>query len=571
MKIESMDTDVERLLDGNYFHIPRFQRPYSWDDDNINDFWNDLISNKQDDYFIGSMVVYKKAKQSYGVVDGQQRLTTITILLCVLRDELLHLGYKDLAQGLHQLIERKDRDNKNEYVLKTETSFPYFQEHIQKFGDPELAVKLLAEEQNLHAAHKLFVSLVKLSLSAVDLDPTITDEEKINSKLDKLVSIRNSVLNLNLIFVVLDSEDDAYLIFETLNTRGKDLSVSDLVKNHFTKHLKAKSSVDHAKLKWEQILETILNSSADLSADMFIYHYWASRYEAVPLKKIFPVLKKKIVKESAKDHLDSLLSDVKLYRSIHEPSYDWIKNELEASRSLTALQLFKVSQPTPAVLSLVRAYRHGLIKYGKLRDSLSAIEKFHFLFTAVTSSRSSGGISAMYSSFARKLFESNNSHDASEEIASLIIKLSVKRPSIDEFKAAFKEISFTNSNSKQKNLVKYILRKVAEHHEYKYPADYDELTIEHLQPQSILGVDGWNETNVGSVGNLMLLDQKTNGIVGIKNISEKINLLMDKGHSIPEELISVTEWSAVDALHRTNSIAELAYHTIWKINAPNLL
>lgn len=101
MKIESKDTDIESLLVGSYFHIPRFQRPYSWDDENLNDFWDDVVVNQSDDYFIGSMVVYKKDKQQYGVVDGQQRLTTITILLCVIRDYFLSAGSQDLAEGVH--------------------------------------------------------------------------------------------------------------------------------------------------------------------------------------------------------------------------------------------------------------------------------------------------------------------------------------------------------------------------------------------------------------------------------------------------------------------------------------
>ena len=140
MKIESEDIDIESLLSGRYFSIPRFQRPYSWDDENIQDLWNDVISSKGEDYFIGSMVVFKQGKQEFGVVDGQQRLTTITILLCAIRDSFASLGEEDLAQGLHQLIERKNRSNKNEYVLKTETSFPFFQEHIQKFGQPMLTL-----------------------------------------------------------------------------------------------------------------------------------------------------------------------------------------------------------------------------------------------------------------------------------------------------------------------------------------------------------------------------------------------------------------------------------------------
>jgi uncharacterized protein with ParB-like and HNH nuclease domain len=115
------------------------------------------------------------------------------------------------------------------------------------------------------------------------------------------MELRDSVLNLNLIFVTLDNEDDAYLIFETLNTRGKDLSLTDLLKNHFSKHLKAKGSVDHAKIKWQSMLETIHNSSSDISSDNFIYHFWASRYESVPLKKLFPVIKKVVTKNNAND------------------------------------------------------------------------------------------------------------------------------------------------------------------------------------------------------------------------------------------------------------------------------
>lgn len=566
MKIESKDTDIESLLDGSYFHIPRFQRPYSWDDENINDFWNDLIANKGEDYFIGSMVVYKKAKQQFGVVDGQQRLTTITILLCVLRDEFSILQRLDFAEGLHQLIERKDRDNKKEYVLKTETSFPYFQENIQKFGPADLKVKVRAEETNLTNAHALFQKLVRQALDSVDQDSTILEEDKAETKIEKLTSIRNTLLNLNLIFVTLDNEDDAYLIFETLNTRGKDLSLSDLVKNHFTKHLKSRGDVDVAKIKWAEILDTIHNSSADISSDTFIYHFWASRYDPLPLKKIFPVLKKDITKDNAQDYINALLSDSKIYRSIHEPTYGWKKDEVEASRSLVALfNIFKISQPTPAILSLVRAYQDKKIKYAKLRDSLKAIEKFHFLFTAITSSRSSGGISAMYSSFARKLFESENSQAASIEITELVEKLRTRRPSFDEFRVAFKEISYTNSNSKQKNLVKYILRNVSEFLEYKYPVDFDDLTIEHVHPQALAKTGGWSEHNVGQLGNLIFLDQKMNGEIGTKSFREKIQILTDKGYTIPKQLQNVDKWDVETMSTATEQMAEVAYDEIWNI------
>lgn len=146
MKIVSEDIDVESLLTGRSFSIPRFQRPYSWDAENIQDLWDDLTTNANDEYFIGSMVAYSQGKQTYGVVDGQQRLTTLTILLCVVRDSLAGLGESDLAAGIHQLIERKNRENVSEVVLKTETSYPYFQEFIQKDGAPRFDIEILAEE-----------------------------------------------------------------------------------------------------------------------------------------------------------------------------------------------------------------------------------------------------------------------------------------------------------------------------------------------------------------------------------------------------------------------------------------
>ncbi len=566
MKIESKDTDIESLLDGSYFHIPRFQRPYSWDDDNINEFWNDLVLNKGDDYFIGSMVVFKKAKQQFGVVDGQQRLTTITILLCVVRDHFLKLGHEDYAKGIHQLIERKDRSNKDEYVLKTETSFPYFQEHIQKYNEePDAEIDIHLEEKNLENSHKRFKKLVGLVIDSVDNDSSIPDEEKFKVKTDKLIELRDSVLNLNLIFVTLENEDDAYLIFETLNTRGKDLALTDLVKNLFSKHLQSRGAVDHAHLKWEKILETIHNSSSDISSDYFLYHFWASRYESIPLKKLFPKFKKEVTKSKAKDYLDHLVSDSKLYRSIHETTYGWEKNEIEVSRSLSTLQMFKLSQPTPATLSLVRAYKEKKIKYAKLRDTLKSIEKFHFLFTAITSSRSSGGISAMYSSFGQKLFESVDSNEASKVIHELVSKLQKRIPSFDEFKVAFNEIIYTNANSKQKNLVRYILREFSGHFSYKYPVDFDDLTIEHIHPQSKIDDASWPEEIIGRLGNLIFLDEDMNGRLDSKPFKDKKDILIENDYTVPDFILNSDEWEAEQVNNHTMLMAEVAYNEIWKI------
>jgi uncharacterized protein with ParB-like and HNH nuclease domain len=89
MKINfSGHKSIRDILGSHFFKIPRFQRPYSWDRENVEDFWTDALESPEEDYFIGSMVVYKEAENMFGVVDGQQRLTTITMLLCALRNML---------------------------------------------------------------------------------------------------------------------------------------------------------------------------------------------------------------------------------------------------------------------------------------------------------------------------------------------------------------------------------------------------------------------------------------------------------------------------------------------------
>lgn len=112
-----MDKEVGHFLKQSYYRIPRFQRPYSWERSNVEEFWNDAIVENESDYFIGNFVVYAD-KNAFGVVDGQQRLTTITLLLCALRNAFKAEGLINLAKGAHNLIERTDIANDKFYVCR---------------------------------------------------------------------------------------------------------------------------------------------------------------------------------------------------------------------------------------------------------------------------------------------------------------------------------------------------------------------------------------------------------------------------------------------------------------------
>ena len=171
----------------------------------------------------------------------------------------------------------------------------------------------------------------------------------------------------------------------------------------------------------------------------------------------------------------------------------------------------------------------------------------------------------MYSAFARKLFEANSSQEAANEIKILIDKLKARRPSLDEFKVAFKEVVYTKSNSKQRSLVRYILREFSTHNSYKYPVDFDDLTVEHLQPQSRIDIDGWTANTIGSLGNLIFLDQETNEKLADKAFDVKKQLLVQDGYSLPNFIFNSDTWEPSDVEEHTEQMAEAAYNTIWKI------
>src|SRR5690606_2798336 len=316
MNISSIDKTIRIVLKSSYYRIPRFQRPYSWEREHIEDFWNDSIRESSGDYFIGSMVVYEITADTYGVVDRQQRLTTITMLLGVLREAFKSLGEENLAKGTQGMIERKDLDDELNYVIQTESSYPYFHENVQKYDESEVADEpAKKEEEFIKKGFDTLKKLVNQELQSIEDRTTLKTEDKKAEKINRLKEIRDKILDLKVIYIELGNEDDAYIIFETLNTRGKDLRVSDLVKNHLTKMLPKKNkSVDLSKDKWTEARTIIEGSEADLNMDSFLHHYWLSKFEYTTQKKLFKSLKQTVKKSNAKEFLDQVLSEARIYR-----------------------------------------------------------------------------------------------------------------------------------------------------------------------------------------------------------------------------------------------------------------
>jgi len=294
------------------------------------------------------------------------------MMLSALRNAFRNNGLEHLAKGVHQLVERRDINNQKLYVLRSESSYPYLPEFIQKWGEPKIQPKIGPEERLLKEAFEFITEQFDGVVASIENDPSLSSSKKPQKIQQRLTEIREKLLHLKVIYTLLDNEDDAYTIFETLNTRGKDLTISDLVKNLLTRLIKQPNKgVDTTRDKWNKILELFEVSSVPISVNSFLHHHWLSKYDYTTEKKLYKAMKKNIKQNNADAFLDTLVLESQHYRQLFEPGYKkWNKDDLEIRDGLAALNLFKVRQQIPMTSPLSAITLPGTSNRSKLKTLL---------------------------------------------------------------------------------------------------------------------------------------------------------------------------------------------------------
>jgi hypothetical protein len=555
VKITPKETNIAAIFSSNFLVIPRFQRPYSWDKDNIQDFWEDIFASKPNDYFFGSMVMFRASESSAEafVVDGQQRLTTVTVFLCVLRDALIGLSEKALAEGIQQIIERRDINNKLTFTLNAQDPYPFFQDHIQKMGKQELSVPIGNEEQALKECYD-------------DLKAKISDHlngKKRAAQIKELQKLRDRALAIKAITIDLDNEDDAYYIFETLNTRGKDLGTADLVKNLVLRLVKPTSGVDSARERWKTIQRTIGHSNSDISLNTFIVHHWISKFEYLPERKVFPSMRRRIIKSTIGDYYDSLCEEVRYYRGIFEPSFlNLSKEASEIFQALRVFSIFRLRQAAPFALALLSEFFNKEMSLKNAAKFLKAIENFHMKFTAITSQRGAGGVAKMYSRAARDLRNAPNENAKRKGCQELVDRYRNMQPDEPAFLIGFNDVLFSKEYSSQRALVRYILERIHRHSSNQHAVNYEEMTIEHLLSQESGHA---SEETKASLGNLIFVARKTHDKLKTKPFIEKRKILKDNNVFLDPVILAASKWGKAEIEKRQQYLGQLAYREVWKV------
>lgn len=562
MKVTPTSKTLADVLRGNFLRVPRFQRPYDWDRDNLTEFWNDLKDRTDADYFMGSLVVFgdRKERNLLSLVDGQQRITTITIMLAIIRNALEQFGESGPATAIHELIESRDLDNKSRFVLEHDPSDRFFQTTVQiKYPDLK-ALPDGVQQENLQNAFRFLDTSVRSHLK---------DEFENNPKdcIEYLKHLRDCILQMHFISIELDDEDDAYLIFETLNTRGKDLRTSDLLKNHFMRLMPASTKgLDQAKNAWSDTIEKLNSVTVSIDPDSFLLHYWLSNKFSVSKAKLFLSYKAVIKKSNSKQWLEDIKSSASTYVKCMAPiESSFSKEERSLQESLAAIRTFGVAQAAPLMLAIMTQYERKLIALKATRSAFDLIEKFTFQFNALTQSRGGGGVSNMYAKLAQSTMACTTAQAFALVMTEMKDKFSERVPDQSEFTLPFSRLIYRSSYTRDRNLVRYVLTKLARQFGLPEEVDVTMLTIEHILPQS-KGKSSDDERDVGAIGNLIFVNETINGKADDKAFKDKIKLFTEANNVyLDESLKAAKDWNADSIAMRGVALADIGYTTIWKI------
>lgn len=532
MQIQSEPQKLESIFHGvtTRYAVPHYQRDYSWNQDQWAELWNDITTAFRGnmEYFLGSIVLNTENLETQGVyeiVDGQQRLTTFTILFSVVRDLALHYSQNpsDSAYVAMALNHQENKAKANRAVAKAnqlvvhysepdnyflrlnDKDHQTFHEKIQKEGLPLLS----KEERQTYKAESRLTKGKKFFTRKV-LDDFLNDDQGF-VQLERFVTF--CMTKLVLLRIAVGSDNDAYLLFETLNDRGLDLSISDLVKNRLLLGCDGNEETKKRVLgKWNELI-TRLGKSRFLPQD-YLRFYWNAFEGKCTKKELYRLIREKLASMNGEQLLDAWLESSEFFCEITDNSLRFPHSALRLGStrcSYAELNTLGYSVYIPLFLYL-RRHRRSLL------DKITG-PSASYLFRIITVGSFSAG---RPESRFEKIQEAVKRGDSDEAVLG-IFALDPEAAD-DKFQERIRTQRFEDNKAARHFLSKWHLNECGEGH----PLNQD-VQLEHVLPQKN---DAWSNFSVAGrpredwvycVGNMTLLEQGLNKSVQASDFSTKVN------------------------------------------------
>jgi hypothetical protein len=553
------------LGNGLTYTIPRFQRDYSWTDTEWDDLWTDIQlvqSNSEPAHYMGYLVLQSADDKLFEVIDGQQRLTTLSIIVLA------------ILRNLQKLVDQEiDTDNnkarmdqiRSSYIgyLDPVTLIPRSKLTLNRNNDhyyqgylvPLKSLPVRGFKASEHAMRKASDWFERRILEYLN-DQQLEDLQK-GAALARLLEGMADKLFFTVITV--SDELNAYTVFETLNARGVRLSATDLLKNYLFSVLH-KGGVDEREMsalddRWERLVSRL--GESDLPD--FLRVHWMSRHGLIRQPELFKTIRKQI---TTREHVFSLLndldSDVDPYLALTSPESAILPPVARQNAQL--LKLFRVKQPFALLVAARRIL--GDADYQSL---LRVIVVISFRYNVI-GSQQAGEQERVYSRVAVGV-----SSGSISTLQAIVDGLRNIYPNDDSFRASFASKELKTTDSKNNRIVKYLLAEIErQSHQDNVDFEAPAVSVEHILPQN--PEDGWG--NVGEhefdallyrLGNMMLLESGINKDIGNRTFEDKRAAYNDSQFATAKSIgHDFAQWGATEITHRQNSMAAVAT-SIWRI------
>lgn len=553
MAFDAKEYNIYNLFQSNLLLIPRNQRKYVWDRVNWEDLLTDIEfivdNSKQQSHFLGSVVLRKEDSvngiDKFNIIDGQQRTITILIFLLALIKIFKEEDMQADVEGTIPYIYIKDRKSNECFVLHSEY-------HV---GLKDMADAIINDTEKTplnKIVKKICISKKnKKFKEALEFFYQKLKEILEKSGKDKLLNIRDSLLDSKYIRINTDTDEDAYTVFEILNARGQNLEDYELLKNYIMRYISPKEKVDEVKEKWVDIEECL-----DTQIKSFFRHYIIHIVGSSCTSEIYRTIQKTFPKDKVLELLNDIYRKAHLYKIIIDPT---IERDSEEYRILSYLNSKRSVQLRPLLLSLLSAYESELIDRSDYICALQFLQNFYICFTII-STQKSNKLTEIITKYS-KLIE----HEPSKKILMEFTEsLKSKLPTFETFERAFQEIGYSKhydyyKDSNKKAQVLAALEIIELHLSPNFYSS--DKTIEHILP------DSESKDNV-TIGNLTLLESSLNNNCKNKPLKEKFEIYSQSNFRMTRN-VSLRYKDKPDkfnAKSRAHRLAEMIYKEIFKFN-----
>jgi len=539
---------IGHLLEDQLLTVPEFQRAYAWDSTNVAQYLDDLAKARESEreYFMGTVVLAESSDSAQRkiIVDGQQRLATTAVLLIAIRDRLAELGKTDDADAVTSRFLRRYEISQKEEVTRLVLSPDDLPDYDALVDGPvdDLSDSLLADAYR-HC--KGYIDELALDGSRVALLDEMIDQ--LSTSVQILTAVASGI-------------PEAYVIFETLNDRGADLTTADLLKN-FLFSQSGTESIAYVQTVWIRI-----SSAFDKPADLvkFIRHDYSSRYGKVTNRQLYRALQDGIGSGShnTKRYVQGLEEALSVFVALKDPDHArWASLSFDVRDSLLAYRRFGFESSMPLLLAAFREW--GDKKAGRLVNRVAG-----WSTRAMVSGRLGGG-SAEEAFCDAACAVADGSATNQTELRKLMVSFV---PTDSEFRQAFRAFGPV-STSKAKYLLGMIEReKYAGRSQGIIPYDWSSkgVTIEHIIPSSSNegAFESANEFERFEVvrdqlWNYALLERGLNKKAGRLPFADKRHLYLESGFPMTRAIGERSKFDVEDAETRAVDLATLAVQA-WK-------